>query len=431
MVLYGIVTGRDGYYFTMWTKIPGNGAEFQLENTPVTSNLVLKAVYTGNERNISAGVKDHVAYLNATEQPNSANLLTNVLLTNTGDLVTFKVIADYDFIITGVAVRGANRNTAVLPDLVSQETDAAGNITYTYNFTMPDEDMLIDVYTAPKAYMVVVEEVAPQHGTYTINGDTTNNKMIAQGDKVDIMVDPDAGYRVKSVTVTDAEGNAVPVSFVSEELTYEQVWSFTMPASAVDVVVIFEVQGSSYFTDVRTDFWFYDAVTFVTDRGYFKGLSSEIFGPNINMDRAMFVTVLGRLHGINPEDYTSVSFNDVVAGSYYAPYVAWATANGIVLGRSETMFDPHGDITREEMVTIMYRYSKFIGMDVTAQNAVFMGRYEDLNLVSGFAEDAIKWAVGVGLIRGRSDTTINPLDTACRAEVAQVIKNFCDKVIAP
>ena len=73
----------------------------------------------------------------------------------------------------------------------------------------------------------------------------------------------------------------------------------------------------------------------------------------------------------------------------------------------------------------------FAGIDVTPQNAVFMDRYDDLDLISGYAEDAVKWAVGVGLIRGRSETTVNPLDTACRAEVAQVIKNFCDKVIAP
>lgn len=202
-----------------------------------------------------------------------------------------------------------------------------------------------------------------------------------------------------------------------------------MPAYDVNIKVYFEVQGASYYDDVRTDHWFYNAVTFVTDRGYFLGITDELFGPYINMNRAMFVTVLGRISRVDTSKYTTQAFKDVELGTYYAPYVAWAAENGIVLGRSADVFDPSANITREEMAAIMYRYCEFLGEDMTLKNQVFMDRYEDAGKISTWARPYVEWAVGVGLIRGMSDTTIDPLSYASRAQVAQVIMNLCDKVL--
>ena len=263
------------------------------------------------------------------------------------------------------------------------------------------------------------------HGTVTLSPEETAHV----GDRVVIMADPDDGYRVKSVTVLDEFGYAVPVSFVVENAAYEQAWSFTMPAASVDIYVVFEVQGASYYDDVRTDDWFYTAVTFVTDRGYFFGVSEDLFAPYMNMNRAMFVTVLGRMEGVDVSKYTGTAFSDVEAGSYYAPYVAWANENGIVLGRTAEIFDPTDDITREEMAAIMYRYCDYLGMDMTIDNEQFMERYTDRGDISDWAVTYIEWAVGAGLIHGMTPYTINPLDYATRAQVAQVIKNLCDKVI--
>ena len=204
-----------------------------------------------------------------------------------------------------------------------------------------------------------------------------------------------------------------------------------MPAASVDIYVVFEVQGASYYVDVRTDHWFYEAVTFVTDRGYFFGVETNLFGPYINMNRAMFVTVLGRMSGVDTSLYTGQAFSDVDTGDYYAPYVQWAADNGIVLGRTATTFDPNAFITREEMAAIMYRYCEYLGMDMTLKNQVFMDRYTDKGDISDWALEYVKWAVGVGLMRGKSPYTINPLENATRAEVAQVIMNLCDKVIYP
>ena len=202
-----------------------------------------------------------------------------------------------------------------------------------------------------------------------------------------------------------------------------------MPAASVDIYVVFEVQGASYYVDVRTDHWFYEAVTFVTDRGYFYGISEELFAPYMNMNRAMFVTVLGRISGVDVTKYTGIAFTDVEAGSYYAPYVAWAAENGIVLGKTPDTFDPKAPVTREEMVAMMYRYCEYLGIDMTPQNQFFMDRYTDLDEIGDWAVPYVEWAVGVGLIRGTSETTIAPKANATRAEVAQIIRNLCDKVL--
>ena len=297
-----------------------------------------------------------------------------------------------------------------------------------YTFTMPAHDVDIVVTFEKTGYGLAsyaLNFFEEGHGTVTLSPEETAHV----GDRVVVIADPDDGYRVKSVTVLDEYGYAVPVSFVVENAAYEQAWSFTMPAASVDIYVVFEVQGASYYDDVRTDDWFYTAVTFVTDRGYFFGVSEDLFAPYMNMNRAMFVTVLGRMEGVDVSKYTGTAFSDVEAGSYYAPYVAWANENGIVLGRTAEIFDPYADITREEMAAIMYRYCDYLGMDMTIDNEQFMERYIDRDDISGWAVTYIEWAVGAGLIHGMTPYTINPLDYATRAQVAQVIKNLCDKVI--
>ena len=334
------------------------------------------------------------------------------------DTVTITITPDAGWELTSIVI---NEGTVTVNEAIKPE---GGD----YTFTMPHEDVNI-VATLVKtgydmnSYALNFYEMG--HGTVTLNPE----KVAYVGDKIIITADPDDGYRVKEVVVEDENGYAVPVSFISGTPGYIETWSFTMPAAAVDIYVMFEVQGASYYYDVRTDHWFYNSVTFVTDRGYFLGITDELFAPYMNMNRAMFVTVLGRITGVDTSAYTAIAFSDVEAGSYYAPYVAWAAENGIVVGRNDQIFDPYADITREEMAAIMYRYCKFLGEDMTLVNQVFMDRYADADQISDWAVEYVEWAVGVGLMRGMTPYTIDPLDYATRAQVAQVIMNLCDKVL--
>ena len=334
------------------------------------------------------------------------------------DTVTVSVTPAAGWELTAITVDGGKIT-------VNEEIKRSGG---DYTFTMPEHDVAVEVRLTKTGYGLkayAINSFESGHGKVTLSPE----RVAYVGDLVTITADPDDGYRVGRVIVLDVNGKTVPVNYVKNDYDYIETWSFTMPASNVAITVKFEVQGSSYYDDVRTDAWYYNAVTFVTDRGYFNGVSETLFAPYIDMNRAMFVTVLGRMANVDTSKYMGLAFSDLEAGMYYVPYVKWANENGIVLGRSDTIFDPEASITREEMAAIMYRYCAYIGMDMTPKNTVFMERYTDRNEISDWAVTYVEWAVGCGLMRGMTDHTIDPLEHASRAQVAQVIMNFCDKVL--
>ncbi len=334
------------------------------------------------------------------------------------DTVTVSVTPAVGWELTAITVDGGKIT-------VNEEIKRGGG---DYTFTMPEHDVAVEVRLTKTGYGLkayAINSFENGHGKVTLNPE----RVAYIGDLVTITADPDDGYRVGRVIVLDVNGKTVPVNYVKNDYDYIETWSFTMPASNVAITVKFEVQGSSYYDDVRTDAWYYNAVTFVTDRGYFNGVSEMLFAPYIDMNRAMFVTVLGRMANVDTSKYMGLAFSDLEAGMYYVPYVKWANENGIVLGRSDTIFDPEASITREEMAAIMYRYCAYIGMDMTPKNTMFMDRYTDRNEISDWAVTYVEWAVGCGLMRGMTDHTIDPLEHASRAQVAQVIMNFCDKVL--
>ena len=184
--------------------------------------------------------------------------------------------------------------------------------------------------------------------------------------------------------------------------------------------------AATRFSDVPSGSWYYDAVNYVAENGYFSGTSASEFSPAANMTRGMFVTVLGRLAGINASQYTGSSFSDVPAGKYYSAYVHWASSNSIVSGVGGGKFNPDGQITREQMAVIMYNYVKFTGADTSADSSRFDG-FSDKASVSAWAKDAMIWASHTELING-SNGALNPSGNATRAQVAQIITNFCEKL---
>ena len=179
---------------------------------------------------------------------------------------------------------------------------------------------------------------------------------------------------------------------------------------------------SAAFTDVELDGWYHEAVDFVVDRGLMNGMSSTIFAPEGQMNRAQLVTVLYRLVGC-PEVTTDAPFTDVKEGSFYADAVAWAWRSGIANGVSADLFAPEATVTREQMVTFLARYVRWTGAS-TASNEDLSG-YTDADSVSTWAKDAFAWAVENGIITGMTETTLEPAATTNRAQVAAVLMRFC------
>ena len=179
------------------------------------------------------------------------------------------------------------------------------------------------------------------------------------------------------------------------------------------------------FTDVSTSDWFYDDVVFVYENGLFSGTDSRSFSPYASMTRAMLVTVLYRLEG-EPTVTGRSSFTDVRSGAYYEKAVIWAAANGIVTGTGSTTFSPDAKVTREQLAAILYRYAQYKKLDTDAK--ANLNSFTDAGSVSGYASEALGWAVSVGLINGASGKLM-PKGDATRAQVAAILHRFVENVV--
>lgn len=217
------------------------------------------------------------------------------------------------------------------------------------------------------------------------------------------------------------DGRFYPVKEAYQDglLTKQDIWH---------IAVIHTYLGACYhkFADVASDSWYFPAVQFTFGGGLFVGTSNTAFSPNCTMTRAMLVTVLYRLAG-KPAIIGSCDFLDISVNTYYADAVTWASENGIVYGVCDNIFNPNGAISREQLAAVLFRYAKYKGYDVSATSTP--DHYEDAESISDYACKAMQWAVGAGLIAGRSETRLSPAGTATRAEVAAIFMRFVEKVI--
>ena len=182
-------------------------------------------------------------------------------------------------------------------------------------------------------------------------------------------------------------------------------------------------QVQTQFVDVKANDWFYGAVDYMASEGYIVGISQNQFGPELNMRRADFVTLLGRLEGVE-KTYTETRFVDVPAESYYSGYVAWAVEKGITVGVDATHFDPKAYIDRAQMVTFLYRYALSEGMDVTvADPDAVLAQFSDVDSLPGWSVAPFAWAVEQGIIVGM-DGKLAPKGTATRAQAAVVLYRY-------
>ena len=190
------------------------------------------------------------------------------------------------------------------------------------------------------------------------------------------------------------------------------------------------LEGSApHYEDVPEDAWYYEAVQYTSEHGLFQGITETKFGPHITMTRGMLVTVLYRLEGEPAVDGQTQPFTDVDAGRYYGDAITWAANSGVVNGVTDTRFAPEAAVTREQMVTILYRYAGLEGADVTAK--ADLESFPDHDQVKPYARDAFSWAVGAGIIQGNSNggvTTLSPRNSATRAQVAAVLMRYLEQL---
>ena len=186
--------------------------------------------------------------------------------------------------------------------------------------------------------------------------------------------------------------------------------------------------SSKVFVDVPADAWFKSAVDFVASRGIMGGAGqANTFKPSDLSTRSMLAVILHRLEG-EPAASTKSPFVDL-SQDWYRAAADWAYESGVVKGSSATTFNPDGKVTRQELVTMLYRYADYCGMDVSDKSSV--DSFPDSGDVASWALDSVEWALGAGLINGRVDggvTVLAPMGNTQRCEMATILSRFITKL---
>ena len=223
------------------------------------------------------------------------------------------------------------------------------------------------------------------------------------GDKVTITPDPDRGYEVDEVIVTDRDGDEIRVT-ANRDGTY----TFTQPRGRVTIEVTFVRAGESvFFDDVPASFWAYDEIAWAYDNGYVNGTSATTFSPNSSITRQQVCMTLPRRPDLDPASMASAR--------------EWAMVNDISDGTN-----PGNAVTRQQLVALLYRYAQLMGYDNGAREA--LTDFPDAGTVSGYAQEPMQWSVANGIVAGTSAGTLNPAGTATRAQFAVILYRFWDQV---
>ena len=253
----------------------------------------------------------------------------------------------------------------------------------------------------------------PDNGSVTVSP-----KFPKKGDTVTITPEPDAGYAVEQILVTDKNGNAVEVTNNGDG-----TYSFTQPAGKVDVEITFMEDNTmlNFFVDVPANAYYYDAVLWAAENGITGGVDDVHFAPNAPCTRAQIVTFLWRAAGSPVVNY-AMNFSDAPADAYFAEAVRWAVSQGITKGTSDTTFSPNATCTRAQTMTFIYRSEQAQGGGMQGAG-MFQNPFSDVDPENYFGE-AVMWAVANGVTNGTGDTTFSPGADCTRAQIVTFLYRF-------
>jgi hypothetical protein len=181
--------------------------------------------------------------------------------------------------------------------------------------------------------------------------------------------------------------------------------------------------GNCPFADVKPISWFFDHVKYIWERGVMNGVNPTTFAPDATTTRAQFATVLYRMAGspkVSAADRANCPFTDL-KGSWYQDAVAWAYKNGVIKGTSATTFTPDQSVSREQMVTMLWRYDGAKSASGAANG------FTDAAGISSYAQPAVVWAVRNGIVNGMDDGSFRPQGTATRAQLAAILHRYLAK----
>ncbi len=284
--------------------------------------------------------------------------------------------------------------------------------------------------------------------TYKVElpGNTTGGVIAARpkwaeaGDTVTLTVTPEDGYDLTALEVVDSSGNKLEVTDQGNG-----TYTFRMPGRRVTVTAAFAPDGSYStcpgdhtcpiwsYTDIEPAAWYHDGVHYIIEQGLMTGYGNGIFKPDANTSRAMIAVMLWRLEGSPVVNYL-LDFEDVKADAWYTEAIRWAKSEGIIGGYGNGCWGPDDAVTREQMVTILWRYAQYKGYDVSVGENTNILSYDDAFDVAEYAIPAMQWACGSGMVQGMNDPDgegmiLAPESKGTRAQIATMIMRFCEEIL--
>ena len=251
---------------------------------------------------------------------------------------------------------------------------------------------------------------------------------------------PDS-YTVESAAITLNEPTKAGYVFTGwsgTDLVGEDNLTVTIPAGSIGdrrytahwefdptIIAALNPTPNVDFLDVSRTDWFYYDVRYVCENGLMNGTSRNRFSPYGTATRGMLVTILYRMEN-EPRCFGSAAFSDVKPGAYYEKAVVWASQNNIVSGYTDGTFRPDAPVTREQLASILYRYTLYRGQDVSAGETTSLTGYGDAQTVSNYALPAMRWACGTGFLQG-ANGKLNPSGLATRAQLAAMLHRYLTK----
>ena len=339
--------------------------------------------------------------------------------------VTFRLQSADGMLIDTVRYRDLKEGTTVF-DIFKKAMDENGYTykkhgSYVYSITTPDGTEIKEL-----------DEGKNSGWLYKVNGEIPDMQMAAyglhDGDSIVMFFSKDftedTGYDRPSGSSRGRGGSSgTPKPDASASPTPSPSPTDDADASPTSAKTPAPDKAATY-SDIDGH-WAQNSIIFVTEQRLMYGTENGKFDPDLPLTRAMMAVIIYRLEG-EPETASESAFADVESGSYYENAAAWANGNGIVSGTSETEFSPTRNITREQAAALLYRYALYKGYDASVGSDSDISAYTDAEEISDYASEAMRYALGSGLMTGRTENTLNPKDNMTRAETAEIFRRFTE-----
>ena len=299
----------------------------------------------------------------------------------------------------------------------SATADATGKITFTnphgfseFTFTTDSQAVATIGSTSYTSLQAAVDDA------------TSDDIIVVKNGNVDLSATANKTVKVKNGTEKDSID--VTINGVSKTIEKEEIETFVYTSGGGAPS---EPEEPTWpFEDVTEgDDWFYDAVAYVYENGIMAGTSETTFEPTMELNRAQAAQLFYNLEG-KPAVTGDSTFTDVTSGHWAVDAITWAAQNDIVAGIGGGLYDPDSNVTREQFAQMLYNYAKYKGYDLTATGD--LTQFPDAGSISSWAETALSWANGNGLINGHENGTIDPKGSTIRAQAASIMANFDQNV---